>query len=102
MSTNYHESKEEAERLSRVLNRSVVVKQIECDCDYNRNCFYCGGEGKYFKLVFTFCGHGADSGDECNLDQCAEHERAQIFPLEHPAIRSLTEAESERKESEAA
>lgn len=46
----YSEAKEEAERLSRVLQRDIEAARTDCDCDYDRMCGKCGGEGTYYEL----------------------------------------------------
>ena len=100
----YSEVREEAERLSRVLNRSVEVAPVNCDCDYSKLCLRCGGEGLYYELRYSSCGHLVqdDNDDECDLSFCREQElaRAELdsFPLQGAQIKSCREVESEREQ----
>lgn len=102
---NFIEAQDEAKQLSRNLRRDVEVKPVDCDCDYSKLCYRCAGNGVYYELVFSFCGHpvaGDDRCEECFENFCAEREQVknERLPLEHPQLVSLREAS--REESEAA
>lgn len=101
----YSEAREEAERLSRVLNRSVEVAAVTCYCDYSKLCMRCGGEGLYHELRYGFCNHLVHDGndDECDLNFCRERERARSefepVPAEGAPILSCREVASEETEA---
>lgn len=106
---NYSEAREEAERLSRNLRRSVEVAPVNCTCDYSKLCLLCAGSGLYYQLVFTFCGHLVGDGeeDECWANHCREQEiaRADVDlgeALIALPLRSCRDVASEQAESEAA
>lgn len=72
---NWNEAHEESRRLTKVHGRDVEPKAINCDCDYSKQCFYCGGEGLYYQLVFSSCGHAVqDNDDECVEADCEHRE----------------------------
>ena len=73
---NWNEAHEEARRLTKVRGRDVEPKSVNCDCDYSKQCFYCGGEGLYYQLVFASCGHVVPDGDdeECEIQDCRHRE----------------------------
>lgn len=48
---NYGEAMEESERLKRVTGKHFVVVRDDCDCDYERTCGRCAGEGCYYVIV---------------------------------------------------
>lgn len=77
---NYSEAKQEAERLSRVLHRDVEVKIINCDCDYDKTCGVCGGQGYVYGPRFAFCEHAVQEGPdlECLENDC-EHKEYLAF-----------------------
>ena len=91
---DYTEAKDEAAQLTRNLGRSVKVRAINCDCDYHSNCGLCAGEGRYFELVFESCGHSVEL-ETCEAAECAKREIEAVFPVTHPQLKSLTEAQSE-------
>lgn len=74
--TLYSEATAEAQRLSRVLKRDVEAKPIDCSCDYTAGCFYCAGSGTYYELVFAFCEHVVQDGDDeaCIESDCEHNE----------------------------
>lgn len=72
---HYHEAKDEAERLSRVLGQNMQAIPVTCDCDFHRMCGKCGGEGRYYEVV-----------------------EVPELKLRHPELRSLSEAASEAEE----
>lgn len=101
MFVNYSEAKDEADHLTKTLNREVKVKRVECDCDYHRNCGHCAGEGRYFINVFVSCGHEiSESEYACVEDFCGERELAQRDPFALQPLGSLSEIQSEREEME--
>jgi hypothetical protein len=53
MTILYHEAFEEAERLIKVTGQKHVVVREDCPCDYDRNCYQCGGEGRYYDVAET-------------------------------------------------
>lgn len=78
MSVNYSEMREEAERLSQTLRRNVEVDCVSCPCDYSKLCYLCGGEGRYFRLVFGSCNHSVEDLDSCAENNCLERERDSL------------------------
>ena len=71
---NYSEARDEAERLSRMLQRVVEVKPEMC-CDFDKSCGTCGGQGYVYSLVYS-CGHVVPDGDdlECEAGDCVHKE----------------------------
>lgn len=63
-SINWNEAREDARRLTKITKRDVEAKPVTCDCDYSKNCFYCGGEGTYYEPVYSSCGHVVQDGDD--------------------------------------
>jgi hypothetical protein len=107
--TLYPEALEEAQRLKKVTGRNVEVTSVDCPCDYSKLCYRCGGEGRWFQLVYASCNHVVqeDEGECADLD-CAELERlgrlmdetARLDPFVHAPVKSLREVESELMELE--
>lgn len=98
--TKYSEAKDEADRLSRALKRTVEAKAVDCDCDYSAACFICGGSGTWYDLVFTSCAHSVGDGEmvECDESDCARKERkaamvkhVETFPRVGAALKSYRE-----------
>jgi hypothetical protein len=101
--TSYCEAREEAERLKKVTGRAIEVESIDCDCDYHRNCGKCGASGTYYELLYSFCNHRVEDDDrdeQCAELGCRDRELGEVFPLESPALRSLSECASELEELE--
>jgi hypothetical protein len=73
---NYPQAREESERLSRMLNRDVEPAPVTCNCDYFQGCYLCQGSGLYYQLVYAFCGHTVQDGDdlECQEADCKHKE----------------------------
>lgn len=63
-SINWNEAREDARRLTKITGREVVAKLINCNCDYNRNCGTCYGQGYTFSLVYDSCDHVVQDGDD--------------------------------------
>lgn len=109
--TNFTEARDEARRLTKVLGRDVEAKAINCDCDYSRDCFICGGSGIWYDLVFAFCDHSVGDGEqvECEAGGCSEREREAVdlegvdpFPRIAAPLQSCAHVQIERDEQEAA
>lgn len=105
---NFSEAQDEAKQLTKNLRRDVEVKSVNCDCDYSRLCYRCAGQGIYYELVFSFCGHPVaddDRCEECFEEFCIEREQAQrdleaeTFPVESTRLVSLREASREEVEA---
>lgn len=100
---NLNEAKEEAQRLSRVLRRSVEVAPVNHDCDYSKNCGVCAGEGIFYELRFGFCDHAVGDAEEteCIENFCRERERVRSefdtqdsFPVLHRGLKSCADVQS--------
>lgn len=109
--TKYSEAKDEADRLSRTLKRTIKAKAVDCDCDYSRDCFICGGSGTWYDLVFASCSHSVGDGEmvECDANDCVRKEReaamverVETFPRVGAQIVSCRDKAIEQAESEAA
>lgn len=109
--TNFTEARDEARRLSKVLNRDVEAKAIVCDCDFSRDCFICGGSGTWYDLVFASCDHSVGDGEqvECDANDCARREReasmaekVETFPRVGAPLVSCRDKAIEQAETEAA
>jgi hypothetical protein len=103
----YTEAKEEAERLSRMIGRSVEVATKQCACDYWPYCPKCLGSGTEHVLRYGFCDHVVQDGSdlECETARCAERELValtletdRVDPFASAPLRSLSEVESQREE----
>jgi hypothetical protein len=101
------EAKEEAERLSRMIGRSIEVDAEQCACDHWPACSKCLGSGTEYMLRYGFCDHVVQDGPdlECEETMCAERELAAVMsetvhldPFASAPLRSLSEVESHRKE----
>lgn len=73
---NFNEAKEDARRLTKVTKREVEVKPVSCDCDYDKSCGRCAGDGTYFQLVYGSCDHVVQDGPDetCESQDCAHKE----------------------------
>jgi hypothetical protein len=103
----YTEAKEEAERLSRMIGRSIEVAAEQCACDHWPACSKCLGSGTEYMLRYGFCDHVVQDGPdlECETAGCAERELValtletdRVDPFAPVPLRSLLEVESQREE----
>jgi hypothetical protein len=86
---NRTEAKEEAEFLTKQSGREVKAARIDCNCDWDRNCGVCAGEGIVYELRYVFCDHkweSEDRNEECFDNFCREREAASVFPMESPQL----------------
>lgn len=82
---NFSEAQEDARRLTKVTGRDVEVKSITCR-DFDKNC-ECGGQGLVYGLVYGFCGHEVQDGDdlECAESDCEHKEYLAAVAREEAA-----------------
>ena len=102
----FTEAQDDARHLTKVTGRDVEAQQINCTCDYSKLCLRCGGQGYYYKSIYSSCSHivNEDNDDECDLNYCREQERARaefepVLKVEGTPLKSCREVASEQIEA---
>lgn len=102
--TNFSEARDEARRLTRVHGRDVEPKHVNCECDYSKTCYMCGGQGYFYELVFADCDHKVGDGEliECHADGCLDRKRTEpevtVVKFEGEPLKSTRDLEIEEAE----
>ena len=74
--SKHSEAREDAQRLSRTLNRDVEAVHEDC-CNHDETCGRCGSQGYVYVLRYAFCNHlVTDSDEECISNDCQWREYA--------------------------
>jgi hypothetical protein len=101
------EANNEAEFLTKQSGRLIRAAFVGCECEYDRDCGKCYGEGGYYQMVYSFCNHvvqESEDSESCVNDFCIEREQVAgqyIDPFAVKEFKSLSESNSEAEELEA-